>query len=928
MAAMTLRLLRGLAAALVLIAGPACGQPQPQPEPQRGAPAAALRAAEAVRSAQPAGRQVLPDVAVPSHYAVSVTPDAGSLSFTGRAAIDLEVRRATDVLTLNAAGLEITDAQLSGTDERPTVSVDERLQRVSFRFRTPLQPGRRRLEIGWRGRIAQSAQGLFALDYPAAGGRRERALFTQFEPADARRFVPCFDEPALKATFDLEVTAPADRMVVSNMPVAGAEDAGGGMRRTRFARTPQMSTYLLFLAVGDFERISRRVGTVDVGVITRRGAGESGRYALDAAARLLPWYDRYFGTPYPLPKLDMIAGPGGSQFFGAMENWGAIFYFERVLLADPRFATEAERQRVFGTVAHEIAHQWFGNLVTMRWWDDLWLNEGFASWMATRVTAELHPEWSPWLQAQLARERAMRLDARATTHPVIQRVDTAEQAAQAFDRITYDKGQAVIRMLEAYVGPERFRAGVQAYMRAHAYGNTETEDLWRALEGESGGRPVLAVARDFTTQPGIPLAAYGNTEPAAAPLVRVRNFGVLPPDARAPAWRVPVAVRGPDGRVTEALLEDGCEPRRSTPAPPRPSQGLRRDIRQFVVVTCEPAPRVIEGVGAGPALINAGHAAYLRVAYADPVFARLIDGYARLPAADQLGLLTDGWALGRSGAVSWSRWLDMTARLPADADPVIWAEVARLYAELDGLYADGPERARMRAFGRAQLGRAFSRLGWSPRRGESANAATARNALIVTLARLDDPGVVSRARSLFEEWRARPDSLTPDLRQASLAIVSERMDGATWAAFREQARRATTPRGQETWWLSLADARDPALARRTLDAAVAGEPPATLVPQIVSAVAARHPDLVFGFALENAARLDPLIEASSRTRFVPRLAAGSSRAETARTLEAWAERALDADARRPVREAVEQIEEQAAARARLADLDRWLRRRS
>ncbi len=331
-------------------------------------------------------------------------------------------------------------------------------------------------------------------------------LATQFEVADGRRFAPMWDEPSAKATFALEVVIPAGESAYSNMPVASTK-AEGDKQRVRFETSPRMSSYLLFLAVGELERISQTVAGVDVGVVTRKGAGSSGRYALEAAVETLPWFNDYFGTPYPLPKLDMIAVPGSSQFFAAMENWGAIMYFEPALLVDPRLSSQSDRQAVFVAVAHEVAHQWFGDLVTMDWWDDLWLNEGYATWMELKVESALHPERKPALEVMNdSREQALRRDAGAATHPVVQTVDSVDAASQAFDAIAYHKGGAVIRMLEDTLGEAGFRAGIRRYMKRYAYGNAATDQLWAELAAATG-KPVTDIAHDFTLQPGVPLVS-------------------------------------------------------------------------------------------------------------------------------------------------------------------------------------------------------------------------------------------------------------------------------------------------------------------------------------------------------------------------------------------------------------------------------------
>ncbi|HET9863636.1 MAG TPA: M1 family metallopeptidase, partial [Steroidobacteraceae bacterium] len=305
-------------------------------------------------------RVVLPDSVTPLAYRIDFTPDIGALTFKGTVEIDVQVNRPTHTFELNAADLVIDNVVLAGEPNKPAVSLDDKIQTVTFTFDHPVTTGAHTLKIAYHGRIYQSASGLFALDYqdPRGGKAPARALFTQFENSDARRFVPCWDEPGIKSTFELTATLPAGLMPLSNMPVAGTDPLPHGLQRVRFAKSPKMSTYLLFFGAGDFERVHRTVAGVDVGIVVKHGDTAHAAYALDAAVQLLPFFNDYFGVPYPLPKLDLIAGPGSSQFFGAMENWGAIFYFEYFLLIDSRISTQTDQQSVYSVIAHEMAHQW------------------------------------------------------------------------------------------------------------------------------------------------------------------------------------------------------------------------------------------------------------------------------------------------------------------------------------------------------------------------------------------------------------------------------------------------------------------------------------------------------------------------------------------------------------------------------------------
>ncbi|HWJ95694.1 MAG TPA: M1 family metallopeptidase, partial [Telluria sp.] len=508
-------------------------------------PALAAPAAQSVQATTQ-----LPRGVAPTHYDISITPDAPAGTFAAKATISLNVHVPTNSITLNALDLKFASATLTpaagGKPLAAQVKVDNDAQTATFTFPQPLAKGAYKLALDYTGLIGTQAVGLFSLDYDTPAGK-QRALYTQFENSDARRMIPSWDEPAYKATFALEAVIPAGQMAVSNMPVTKSDTLPDGRSRVTFAKSPKMSTYLLFFGLGDFERARVTSEGVELGVVTRKGGAAHAQFALDASKAILREYNDYFGVRYPLPKLDNIAGPGRSQFFGAMENWGAIFTFEYAMLYDPAISTQSDKQGVFATAAHEMAHQWFGDLVTMSWWDDLWLNEGFASWMESRTTAKLHPEWNTELGAVGGRDSAMFRDSLASTHPVVQHVETVEQASQAFDDITYQKGEAVIRMLEAYVGEDAWRNGVRSYIKAHAYGNTVSDDLWKSIE-KAAKKPVTAMAHDFTLQPGVPLIRVDEiTCRNGSSVVKLSQgeFSRDQPDKKPLAWRVPVIAQVP-----------------------------------------------------------------------------------------------------------------------------------------------------------------------------------------------------------------------------------------------------------------------------------------------------------------------------------------------------------------------------------------------
>lgn len=799
---------------------------------------AASTPALAAGPAKPAAktqRLVLPTDVRPDRYDIRIVPDAANLRFIGHVDIQLTVVRPTTRIVLNAADLTFGKVSLAGQAAAPRIVLDDKVQTAAFAFARPLSAGRHVLSIDYTGKIYQQASGLFALDYEEADGTKKRTLFTQFENSDARRFAPMWDEPGVKAVYSLSVEAPEGQMVVSNMPVATEAASSQGARSVRFQDSPKMSSYLLFLALGDFERIHQQVGKTDVGVVVRKGDADKGRYALDAAVKLLGYYNDYFDTPYPLPKLDLVAGPGNSQFFSAMENWGAIFYFDYVLLLDPKLSTEADKQAVFITVAHEMAHQWFGDLVTMAWWDDLWLNEGFASWMENKSTDHFHPEWNVWLGTQGGQQGAMRLDSRAGTHPIVTEIPDVFAAANAFDAISYQKGQAVIRMLEAYVGEDAFKAGVRGYMKKHAYGNTVSNDLWAELDKVSP-KPVTQIARDFTLQAGVPLIQARATAEGIA--LTQSRFGADASQRTPTTWRTPVNIQAANGRWQE--------------------------------VVSAAAPKSAPAKGA--VIVNAGQTGYFRTAYSPQLWSRLAPGFAGLNPADQLGLLYDSRALGEIGAMPMSNFLALARNAPATGEPIVLQTLSDQLEAIDWLFDGRASRPAYRSFVISRIAPIAARLGWDAKSGEADNDAVLRRAVLTALGELGDPATIAEARRRFA---ADPSTLKAAERRTVLSIVAGNADAATWEAIHRQAQASKDITDRARLYRLLGAASDPALADRALKLALSGEPTPTEAPGIIGAVANVYPDRAFDFAMANRAKVEGLLEPTSRISYFAQLGMAS-----------------------------------------------------
>jgi aminopeptidase N len=845
----------------------------------------------------------LPRGVTPSHYEIALTPDAATGRFSAKALITVSVAKATSSITLNAADLRFNSVSVAATSggaaQTARVKLDADAQTATFSFDKPLAPGAYRLALDYDGTIGTQAVGLFSLDYPGKDGKQQRALYTQFENSDARRMIPSWDEPAYKATFALEATIPAGQMAVSNMPAASTTTLPDGRQKVSFAKSPKMSTYLLFFALGDFERATVKAEGTEIGVVTRRGAIDQAKFALDSQKDILREYNDYFGVRYPLPKLDNIAGAGRSQFFGAMENWGAIFTFEYALLFDPSISTQHDRQEIFATAAHEMAHQWFGDLVTMRWWDDLWLNEGFASWMESRMTARLHPEWNTRLGTVGSRDGAMQRDSVATTHPVVQHIQTVEQANQAFDEITYQKGEAVIHMLEAYVGENAWRSGVRSYMKTHAYGNTVSDDLWREIE-RAAGKPVTAIAHDFTLQPGVPLIRVG--EPSCTrngntvvPLVQ-DEFSRDQPGKKPLAWRVPVIAQvAGSGKQASTLVAGG---KGSITLP-----------------------------GCGAVVVNAGQSGYYRTLYAPKEFARLAQAFATLAPIDQLGLLSDSAALGMAGMQPAPSALELAKATPVGADPQVWTRIARLFDGLHWRYTGQKERQqRLDAFAVARLAPVMAQTGWEARSGEAAAVANLREQLIDTLSELGDATVIAEARRRYAAMDKDPSAVPGPLLKTVLAVVAQHADAATWDGLHARARNETTPLLRDRLYVLLASTEDKALAERALKMALTDEPGVTNSAAMVSTVAQRYPDMAVDFALANVEKINQRVDASSRSRYFARLANGSSNPAMIEKLRGYATANLAASSRGDVLAAIAAIEDRIKTNAaRLPEIDAWLK---
>lgn len=749
---------------------------------------------------------------VPSRYTLELDVDPARDTFSGRVGIRLKVASSQPAIVLHANALRARRALLVGPDGRSRrldVQPDAKTQtwRLVPVDGRPVAAGVQTLQLDYEGEVQRAGRGLYRAGWrdPAApaDAAPQAWLATQLEPVSARLLLPCFDEPAFRAAFALSVRAPSGLSVVANMPLADRTPQDGGTTLHRFDATPPMPSYLLALAVGQFDAAEARAGTLPLRVLTVPGKAAHAAFALQATQQLLPYYADYFGQPYLLPKLDQLAVPGTR--WGAMEDWGLISYAESLLLVDPARSRPETPQRVFGLIAHEVAHQWFGNLVTAASWEEIWLNEAFATWMATRAAEQFHPEWRPRLQERGWVEETMAEDSGRATRAI--RSGRVDEAAvwDVFDNITYAKGGAVLSMLEQWIGADAFQRGLAAYMAERRLGNATAGDLWHHI-GAAAGRDVRAVAASWTDQRGHPLVSVEAACVDGATAVRLaqRRFTIGPADRRTTLWRIPVRLARGDDATTVML--DRAEARTTLPG-------------------CRPEPLVA----------NAGGLGFYRVAYAPAAQRALAEGFGTLPVADRVVLLADAFALMRAGLQSPAQWaalLQPLAALDDDATPMLLTRAIDMVDELDAVTAGTPARAALHAAARALFGPAFARVGWAARTDEPAERPALREKLVQALVLYGDEAVTAEALRRFDLDDGGADALAADLRAPVYVAAARHGGAARWQRLAQRLAQADSAESRWTILRALASTNDPALATQLLDLALAG----TLSPDQASGI--------------------------------------------------------------------------------------------
>jgi len=747
--------------------------------------------------------QQLPAVAVPEHYDLHFTPDLSSATFAGEAHINVKLLQATTSITLNAAELEFLEASVTagGAAQHAEVRLDAGSEQATLTVPQPIPAGSAAIDIRFKGILNDMLRGFYL-----STGNGRRYATTQMEPTDARRAFPSFDEPAAKATFSISATIDAGDTAISNgRIVSDTPGPGTGQHTLKFSTSPKMSSYLVALAVGDWACISGGADGIPIRVCGTPDKKEQFAFALQTAEVALKYYNRYLGIRYPFEKLDLLAVADFSA--GAMENAGAIIFRERLLVVDEEAGSSAHREQVADVITHEIAHQWFGDLVTMKWWDDIWLNEGFATWMERKPIKEWHPDWNPDLDEVRDTQGAMNIDAMNSTHAIRTHVETPSEIGQIFDAIAYQKTAAVVRMVENYVGPENYRNAIAAYLKKFSYANATGEDFWTTI-AQSTGKPADGILSSFITQKSMPLISLRAS--CAGDKTHV-SLSQTPLSTSVPAsttWQVPVCLK----RSRNGKLEtSACEV-------------ISGAVREVTLDGCSPW---VFG--------NANGLGYYRTSYDSTdlhAFGAALQQSALNPL-EQASLVEDVWALVRVNQQNIADFLQLSKEFAnAPLSPAITSATRRIAYISDHLL-DPSQRPAFEKWVREALKPIIDKLGMNPLAQESDERKAIRATVLYTLGYAGrDPAVLTEARRRVDMLLANAGTIDPSLEGSFLQLAALNGDEQLYEKYLDHMKRSTQNR-QYQYRSALTYFTDAALRRRTLELAISPDVRSQDLPQII-----------------------------------------------------------------------------------------------
>ncbi len=788
----------------------------------------------------------LPASVVPSHYRITLAPDLDKATFSGTVEIEVEVGQATDQIQINSAELEITSAWVLDAvgvrTDAASVEHDEKMERATLGFDAELTPGPYTIGAEFTGILNDQLRGFYRSTFTDDDGVEHVIATTQFESTNARRAFPCFDEPAFKASFGVTLIVPEGEFVVSNGPTISEINLGDGLKQVLFEDTMVMSTYLVAFIVGPFEATDPvDVGGVPLRIVHPIGKGHLTGYALEAGAFALKFFSNYYGIPYPGQKLDMVAVPDFA--FGAMENLGCITYREVLLLVDKSRSTEPELLRVADVIAHEIAHMWFGDLVTMEWWNGIWLNEAFATFMATMCSDNFNSEWGRWNQFSLERSMAFDVDSLANTRPIEIEVNSPEDAEGMFDLLTYEKGGSVLRMLEQFLGEDEFREGISYYLNKHRYGNTETNDLWDAIEHVTQ-QPARRIMDSWIFQRGYPLVTASiSDDGSTVTLAQDRFLFTEGEEPDTTIWSVPVVMKvGSGSGVSEIryLLEE----------------------KSAEVKLDEPADWIA---------LNAGGSGFFRARYSGAMLKALSGSmFENLTPVERYGLVDDTWSSVMAGRTSAGDFLEFARSLQSETDLDVWTALAGCLAGLDKL-VEGGAQEQYRAAVRDLAQPTLDRLGWEPSGNDSSRDLELRGLLIRLLANVGDDELAQKnAGDLHDSYLRDAGSVEPNIAAAVTGIVAAKGGSAEYDVFLAKRSDPATPQEERRYQSALAAFPGEAEIKRTLEMTLSGDIRTQDAPYLL-AVCMRNREqgfLAWQFVKDNWDKINEAFPANSIVRML------------------------------------------------------------